>query len=119
MHYVFRGVTQLFNKVAERQTYIETEAKKAKEVKKTVKKNSLVPEPARPPLSLQLKMRVPMAPPAAVKKEEDEVKFEGITGTVTLNDTDTDLPTEPEIKTEPESDDDEQWNCCFFIIYFC
>uniref|UniRef100_A0A914RB02 RRP15-like protein n=1 Tax=Panagrolaimus davidi TaxID=227884 RepID=A0A914RB02_9BILA len=104
-HIATKGVTQLFNTVAERQLQLEAEAKKAN-AKKPVKKASLVPEPTRPPLSQHLKIRVPMAaPPLQVKKEEESGKFNP-NETVTLNDTDTDLPTEAEIKTEPESDSD-------------
>uniref|UniRef100_A0AC35EZA6 RRP15-like protein n=1 Tax=Panagrolaimus sp. PS1159 TaxID=55785 RepID=A0AC35EZA6_9BILA len=117
-HIATKGVTQLFNTVAERQLQLEAEAKKANakkpvkkaslkaNAKKPVKKASLVPEPTRPPLSQHLKIRVPMAaPPLQVKKEEESGKFDP-NETVTLNDTDTDLPTEAEIKTEPESDSD-------------
>uniref|UniRef100_A0A914YJT6 RRP15-like protein n=1 Tax=Panagrolaimus superbus TaxID=310955 RepID=A0A914YJT6_9BILA len=105
-HIATKGVTQLFNTVAERQLQLEADAKKAT-AKKPVKKVSLVPEPTRPPLSQHLKIRVPMtAPPGKeVKKEEEGGKVDP-NETVTLNDTDTDLPTEAEIKTEPESDSD-------------
>ena len=97
----FRGVVQLFNKVAERQAEIkkeESEAAKKNSKGKPIVKKETETHTAPPPLSHLLNIRLPMGPPSKKIKKEDEV--------VDL-DTDTDggaVVSETEIKTEPESD---------------
>uniref|UniRef100_A0A7E4W445 RRP15-like protein n=1 Tax=Panagrellus redivivus TaxID=6233 RepID=A0A7E4W445_PANRE len=110
-HVATKGVTQLFNKVADRQKELAAvEKKKLSDKRKHIvelqkRKMDSVPI-SRPGLtpSQMLKMRVPMAPPVKVKKEE-KVDFDP-NETITVNDTDTDggVISEAEIKTEPESD---------------